>query len=161
MSVPIVFAIVLDVQAAIQAIATGAGYNYDVKATSVVIDPKDLTAVPSTETPFTVVGDPEVGSRDFAGSRPNAIKDRFTIRLMTRVEAPGTDRARKTLAAWLWAADVETKLSRDPQRGGRALYTYVQQPIVYYSLMPSATAIVIEIPVEILMQRAYGSPMEN
>jgi hypothetical protein len=157
-SVPVVLAIALDMQTALRSIAVGSGYHYTVKSGSVVLDPEDLGAVQATEVPYIIVGDYEPGARDFAGSRPVAIKDTFTFTLSFRVDAAGTDRARKATAAWNLYADIETVLAKDPQRGGLALYTYVQQPEIYIGGGPAMNSAYGEVPVEIRLQRAYGTP---
>jgi hypothetical protein len=154
---PTVLAIILNVQAALQAIAAADGYNTTVRASSVVIDPIDLATVNATDVPFLVVGDYTPGERDFATSRPVAIKDRFTLTLAFRIDALGTDRARKETAAWQLVADIETALAKDPQRGQKALYTYVQQPEIYPG-PPTTNQVYGEVPVEITLQRAYGQP---
>lgn len=158
MSAPVLLSIVLNMQAAIQAIAVSGGYFYDVKATSVILNPKPLAAVPTTEVPFLIVGHRvDAVLRNFTGSRPVSIQDRWRVVIEGRIDAPADDTASKLTAFSNFTADLEKALLVDPQRGGLALYTYVQQPIPYMG-DDSQSQLYFEQPVEVLLQRAYGSP---
>lgn len=154
---PVTLQVMQSVQLALQTIAIADGYYYTVKTDSVVLDPEPLELVNVTLLPYFVIGDVEPGERHFSGSRPVAIQDTFTVPVSFRVDVPGTDRARKLTAAWQLVADVETALAKDPQRGGVALYTYVQQPRIYAGT-PASNQVYGEIPVQVKLQRAYGAP---
>jgi hypothetical protein len=167
-TVPITHAVVLSLQAALQTIRRSAGYFYDIKATSVVLDAADLSGVSMTEVPWIVLGHRvEAIERSFKGSRPSAVEDRWRIVLESRIDAPGTSTSRKGLALAQFEADVERALTVDPQRtdletltGGvclQALYTFVGQPMRYMGIANQAMCF-SEIPVDVLLQRVYGSP---
>jgi hypothetical protein len=152
----VVLAILLDMQTAMRAITTSDGYFYTVKETSVVLDPEPLELVPATELPYVVFGDMTSNGRSFATSRPVAIKDDFTVDLWFRVDVPmGANKARKLTAGWNFAADMEVALTRDPQRGERALYTYVEQPTIHAGV-PASNQVYGQVPVRVTLQRAYG-----
>lgn len=151
---PAVLAVLLSLQTALRGIAIASGYFYDVKATSVVLDPQDLSAVPTSEVPFLMLDD-ETGTIEYTTSRPVAVKNDFTVPLLARVDAPGADPDRKRIAAWRLYADVERALAADPQRGGVAQFTYVQWPKFYFGLLDE-TEIYLEIPVRVLLQRTFG-----
>jgi hypothetical protein len=160
LSVPVVLGVILNIQAALQSLSRTGGYFNDVKSTSVVLDPISLETINPTDTPFTVVDEePGEGKNDFgpSTSRPVQLKNRFTIRLRTRLDVPGDDPGRLRTAGWQWYADVEKVLLVDPQRGARALYTYVQWPSIYLGLA-SQSQVYVEIPIEILLNRVYGVP---
>lgn len=157
MSTPVALAILQSLQAALQAVAIAGGYNFDVKASSVVLDPQDLTAVASTETPFFVLADGKLRTEG-GTSRPVAVKSYIDVSLCARVDAASADKDAKTIAAWTLYADIEKALLVDPQRGGLALYTYPDyenQTAFYYGL-PAQTFVLLEIPVRVALQRAYG-----
>lgn len=158
MTVPIGLAVVLNLQAALQGIARSAGYFNDVKATSVVLDPQALDAMPTTEMPFIVLDVEENGTTVYSGiSKPNAIQNHWTIPLLARVDAEGGDTSQKRRAAWQFHADVEKALTVDLQRGGLAQYTYLNWPQFYFGL-PSEIEVYVKIPIEIHLQRSYGNP---
>jgi hypothetical protein len=114
--------------------------------------------VPATETPFLVIGHRvEPVSRDFKGSRPTAIQERWRFVLEAALDAPGSDTARKLTASAQFAADVEVACVQDPQRGALALYTYVMQPTTYTGLA-NQNRLYVEVPIEVLVQRQYGVP---
>ena len=157
MSTPVALAVLQSIQTALRAIAVSSGYFYDVKSTSVVLDPIPLAMIPTTETPFFVL-DPEANGQNlYTTSRPVALKVDFTVPICVRVDAPGDDPDRKRTAGWQVYADVERALSADPQRGLLALYTYVEWPTFGFG-PPSQNEVYVEIPVRVLLQRAYGTP---
>lgn len=159
MSVPVLLAVALNMQAALQQIARASGYFTDVKATSVVLNPVMLQAVPVTETPWVNVGHliAPVPPRNFATTRPTAILDRWRFTLEAAIDAPGTDNASKLTAMANFAADVEVALCVDLQRGGLCQYTYVLQETQYPG-SPEQTRVYVEIPVEVTLRRNFGQP---
>lgn len=157
MSTPVLLAIVLNLQTALQGIAQAAGYFNTVKATSVVLDPVALLTVPATEVPFIVVGHHQVAVSRTWTSRPNAFQDVTRFTLQTRFDAPGTDVARKVTAYTQWIADIEVAVAADITRGGVALDTKVEQAQPYFGL-PNENICYAEIPIEIRWQRLYGKP---
>lgn len=162
MSTPVLLAVILHMQASLQGIRTAAGYRTDVRPSCVVIDPVDL--VTAAETPFVVLGHRiEPQGRTFGRSRPNGIQDIWRVVLEARVDAPGSDTARKLTAAANFVADVEQALVDDfghgagwgITRGGLVLDTRVAQETQYLS-PGNQHAVYLEIPVEVRIQRAYG-----
>src|SRR4051812_36651351 len=119
MSTPVVLAIVLNMQTSLQAISKAGGYFNDVKATSVVLDPEPLINAAATEVPKMVVGHRvEPIERNFRGSKPVSIQDRFRIVIEAVLDVSGgTDTARKLTAIAELVADVEQALCVDLQRG--------------------------------------------
>lgn len=161
MSMPVLLSIVLNMQAALQAISTAAGYFNDIKPTSVVLDAQALAPVSPTEVPFIVLGHMvEPVNREWGRSRSGvlgAIQDRWRIVLEARVDAPGLGTARKLTALTNFEADVEKALTLDLQRGGLALYTYVMQGTRFTGLANDPMSY-LQIPVEILLDRPYAQP---
>lgn len=158
MSIPLIYDIVADMQAALQGISTASGYNFDVLSTSVMIDPKNINTMPVSETPLLVLGHRvEPVSRDFTGSRPVSVKERWriTIEAIVDVENDLDDTSKKLMARAQFAQDVERALTADPQRGLKALYTYVGQDSAYPDV-DNQNRFYMEIPVEVLVQRVYG-----
>lgn len=169
-TMPAVLAGAASLQAALQQITLAGGYFNDVKTTSVTLDPVALELVPSTEVPRLIVaGRIEPVNRDFAGSRPVQVKDRWRYVIAGRIDAPGgaDTSARNTVCAQL-EADIEKALAVDPQRtdlatltGGtvlQALYTYVGQATRFVFVSGDQTMCFIELPVELVIQRVYGKP---
>ena len=156
---PVVLAVLLDLQAALQSITRANGCFYDVKPTSVSLDPIALQSVPVPDVPAFVIELPPSGEITYQTSRPTAVKNDFTIQVHARVDAPGqaTDRTRKTIAALRLVADIERRLAVDPQRSNVALYTYVAWPEIFFG-EPSQSEIYLTVPVRVLLQRTYGEP---
>lgn len=156
MSTPVALAILLSLQSALQGISIAGGYTFDVKASSVDLDPRDLTAVPLTETPFFVLADGKLRTEG-GTSRPVSVKSYIDVTLFARVDAT-TDKDAKTTAAWQLYADIEKALLVDPQRGGLALFTYpdYENQTAFYYGPPSQTFALLEIPVRVSLQRVYG-----
>jgi hypothetical protein len=151
---PAVLACLLSLQTALRGITIASGYFNDVASTSVVLDPQDLSAVPASACPFLML-DTEKGTIEYGTSRPVAVKNDFLVPLLARLESPGANPDRKRIAAWQFYADVERAVAADPQRGGVAMFTYVQWPTFYFGLLDE-TDIYLEIPVRVLLQRTFG-----
>lgn len=156
MSVPVLLSIVLNMQAALQTITAANGYNYDIAATSVVLDPEPpLGEVPSSSTPFLRLGHLiEPVSRDFK-SKPYALQDRWRIVVQGIVDCQGFAAGELVAARAQLEADVERALMVDPTRGGFALFTYPQQSTMD-GPMPNEVRAYIDVPVEVLVQRRAG-----
>jgi hypothetical protein len=154
---PVLLAIVLNLQAALQAITAPTYFN-TVKATSVVLDPVALDVVSTTELLFLVVGHriEVIGPRLFT-SRPVSIKIQRRIVIEAVLDAPGTDFAHKLTAIQQLVADVETALTVDVTRGGFALDTRVEDETPYVGLANQSRCYV-EIPVDVTFGRKYGQP---
>lgn len=158
MSTPFITQIVENMATALRAISTASGYNNTILASSVRVDPANITMFPATETPIVCLGHRiEPVSKDFTGSKPVSVKERWriTLEVVLDVENDVEDNSKKMTARFLFAQDVERALVVDPQRGGLALYTYVMQDSAYPDV-DSNTRLYMEIPVEVLMQRVYG-----
>ncbi len=154
---PVLLAIVVNLQAALQAITAPTYFN-TVKPTSVVLDPVALDVVSTTELPFLVVGHriEVIGPRLYT-SRPVSIKIRRRIVIEAVLDAPGTDFAHKLTAIQQLVADVETALTVDVTRGGLALDTRVEDETLYVGLATQSRCYV-EIPVEVTFGRKHGQP---
>lgn len=158
MSAPVLLAIVLNMQTALQAISVGSGYFNTVKPTSVVLDDVELLTIPSTETPYFIVGHlVEPVARNFETTKPTGILEKWRVTVDARIDAPGTGTARKLTALTQLEADVEKALCVDLQRGGLAQYTYTGQATCYTNFAQQNIAM-LRIPVEILLRREYGVP---
>lgn len=162
MSTPVLLAIVLNMQTALQGISTAAGYFNTVKLTSVVLDPIALTMESPTELPFVVIGhliepvDQVFTSRGGIGGR-SAMLLTDRIILEAALDAPGTSTARKLTAIAQFAADVEVALVKDVSRGGWAMDTRVKQFTSFVGL-PAQSRCFVQVPIEIKYGRQYGQP---
>jgi hypothetical protein len=157
---PTLLAILLHVQASLQAIAAGGTPSYftTVKPTSVILDAVGLDIESVTECPFIVLGNRiEVVAPRLYTSRPVSIKVQRRIILQAALDAPGEDYARKSLAIAQFVADVEVALTQDLTRGGLALDTRVEDETAYMSF-PAQSRCYVEIPVEVTFGRKYGQP---
>ena len=153
--------IMLNTQTVLRTISVAGGYHNDVKSASVTLDPVALDTVPDTEVPYMVLPELSGGPAwDYSGSKPTSIREAFQMTIYARVDAPGTDMDRKNKAAWDFLADVEKALKTDLQQSGFALYTYMgrpTRPTIYYGL-GEQNMVILEIPIEVLIQRTYGLP---
>ena len=143
-------------QTALQNIETSGGYNFDVKSTSVVLDPTALASVPATEVPYFVLEIQPEGEIQYTTSRPNPIKNDFRVNIYIRLDVNNDlTTSRKTIAAWTMFEDVEIALTGDEQRGGTAMFTYLGWPEIHMGLANQGQ-VYLTIPVRILLQRTYG-----
>lgn len=160
MSEPLIYQVILNIQTALRGISQSTGYNYTVRSSSVIVDPANVIVAPLTETPIFVIGHrvEPVGERSFTTSRPNAVKERWrvTMEIVVDVENDLEDGSKKAAARFRLVQDIERALTVDPTRGGIALYTYVMQDTAYPDI-ESQTRLYLEVPVDILMQRSYGT----
>lgn len=164
MSVPTILAIVLNLQSTLQGInGASGGYHYTVRASSVTLDPVALATKSSTETPFFVAGHRiEPVERTYHGiSRVPVVVETWNIVVEARVDAPGTDMARKVTAVQNLCADVEKAIASAPWShaagAGGSQRTLVQQHTAYYGLADQSMCYV-EIPVHVQFQRSFGAP---
>lgn len=143
------------------AIQTGAGYHFDVKATSIVGDPVSVLTTPTTDVPIIVLGDADLDITDFQPAR--RIKETFTVNLYMRADVIVPDSSAK-LDLWTqMVADVETALVGTDalaQRGGLALDTKLgRAKQLSPSLNPNNSMVFLERAITVLMQpRTYGQP---
>lgn len=150
-------AALLALQSALQGISVAGGYNYTVKAASVVLDPVSLETVNSTELPFFCFGGPEPLDRAWEAAR--RVKDKIKITLFARVDAPGTDLSRKTTAFENLVADIEKAIGANIHLGGVALDTRMGQPDAPAMGLGQTNIVILQAPIDIwLQQRVYGAP---
>jgi hypothetical protein len=165
MSAPVLLSVVLSMQTALQAITRAGGYFYDVKTTSVRTKPEPMLPIDPNETPLILLGHKlEPVSRDFAGSRPVSLKERWRITLDVRVDTISDDLVGGLTAFTNLAADIEKALTVDITANREiwsgtphVLYVYVMQPIPQFGLIPQGQ-VYFEQPVEVLFQRTYTQP---
>jgi hypothetical protein len=159
MSTPVVLAVLSSIQTAIQGISVGSGYNYTLKATSVVLDPEQLELTPATERPFIVCGVVIPGTRKYVtAGNPPAFGDEFTVLVSFVIDvAGGTDKTRKVTAGWKLLQDLEVAIAKDPQRGGVAQWTEADQPTLYPG-SGQQNSVYGELPVRVRLVRQFGHP---
>jgi hypothetical protein len=154
-SIPALVQIVKNMQTALRNIKAVDGYNNTIEA--VIVDPTNELisyAIPAIGLGHLI----EPMEKKFNTSKPVAVQERWkiTLEVVLEVQNDLDDTQKKFAARMAMAADVEYALTRDCQRGGLALYTYVGQD----SAWPDISVVnrfYMQIPVEILMQRAYGT----
>lgn len=87
------------------------------------------------------------------------VTEHVRIRLMARIDVPGTDPDRKQTAFENFVADVERAMVLDIARGGYALDTKLESPSQVMMGLDDKDWVLIEQPMIIRLQpRPYGSP---
>jgi len=127
-SEPILLRAILALQSALQGISKAGGYHYDVKATSVALEPVALQTIPTSELPYFIVGLVEEGlsltARSYQGAR--YVKDVWSFPLVARVDADGADPLRKIRAGINLIADVEKAVHVDLSLGNLVIDTRLE-----------------------------------
>lgn len=127
-SVPIILRAIMAVQLALQGIRAADGYHYDVKPSSVVLDPVALQTIPQSELPYFVVGlveeGPRITSRTYQGAK--YVKDVWTFPIVCRIDADGADSARKITAIANIISDIEQAVVQDLSLGNLIIDTRLE-----------------------------------
>ena len=159
MADPIALTVLENAASALRAIATGAGYHYTVKSTSVVLDPIEILLVSPTECPFLVVHFAGPGKREFMPAL--RMKDELRLAVVGCVicDGPGGVVADPKMAAWAnLAADIEKALTVDATRGGNAIDTRLDQPDEPMLGFGGQNRVIVVQPVRVILRRVYGQP---
>lgn len=149
------------VQTALRGIARSAAYHNDVKATSVVLDPTNVTVVDPNDTPFFVVGAWEPVERKYATSRPTQLKETGKLTLIGAIDAPGTDTSAKMTAFENMLADLEVALAGSIAKitlNGQIEYLKVLQPEQPGMGLENQNRVIVVQPLELQWLRNYGQP---
>ena len=158
---PIAYAIAKNVQSALRAMSTGAGYFYGVGSDAVKLDPdvnvEDMTA-PNGPRPCVLV---ETGAmdHDFQRSRSGEVEATLPLTIHWFHDADRTSDDALLETFFRGCADVERALTQDITRGGRATDTRVTS----CDLVPIGNSGICwaAIKVEIKSWRTYGAPTEG
>jgi hypothetical protein len=161
---------ILDVQTSLQAIRIADGFNFDVKAASVVTDPVAIDTVPLTELPYFVIGGGDEAfslDRDYTPSRYS--KDIVRLPVWARGDAAGTSFVRKMTIWTQLLADIERALtgargsvSKDTNitRGGVAIDTRLLTSEAPFIGLGTQSIVLVKQLVEIrLNPRPFGEPI--
>lgn len=161
---PNILAIVLGLQAVFQGISISGGYNYDIKASSVVLDPVNLATIATTELPFLTFGEGADGiDRSYKTTQPVEIREKRRIWLCGRVDATNSDTAARWTALSMLEQDIEAALSKQLSAagplygGGTAMFVEAQTP-TYYPGLPNQLQAYLRLPLDVLYRRNFGAP---
>ncbi len=147
--------LLLNVQTALRAISTAAGYGWTVRADSVALDVCNIFDVPVEHLPFFIVEPTDDGQRTFEPAMQ--LEDEFVATLTCRVDAKGEGADRRNTIGLQLAADIEKALTLDVERGGLAADTRLRKPQIYSSASGEQTVIVVQ-RVVMKLFRTYGVP---
>jgi hypothetical protein len=150
---------ILNLQAALQGISTGAGYYNDVMGSAVRLDPdqnvSDL-AGPGGPRPFVIIDFGDSEERwEYANSRQLRLQIPFHI-VMVVNSTPNVDESR--VQAFLrGCADVEKAIAADHNRGGYATDTRITSRHFRWD----GKEMWIRISAELWFNRFYGQPQQS
>lgn len=147
---------VVNLQAALKAIAVAGGYHHDVVDTAVKLDPDtDVEALltPGGPRPFVVlVVAPE--AREYSNANRVGLAQPVTIHWVS--ESEPTDDTSRMLTFFRGCADVERAIAQDIGRGGHAIDTKVIT--CTYNTASGGSQVWAAIDVVIHSRRVYGEP---
>ena len=160
MADPIDFLIIKNMQAALQAISKSAGYHHDISAVAVKLDKRhnveeripEANAPIGPPRPFIVL---EVQTDDFEYHHSGQLLQSmpFSVLFVDDTDAQDDDaRIKKHLTA---CADIETALTIDHQRGGKAIDTRLLGRELSDDDSSTVRTIVSG---EVRLHRTYGAP---
>lgn len=153
MTTPVWQAVWDDLVEALALITTGGGYHYTLSAANISTDMINLIGWPTA--PVVMIGPSEGSSRVFLASL--RARDRIVFGLEARVDAPGTDPARKGEAFTDFVADIERALMVDMTRGGFAARTLIRPPVGPFMGFGAQQQVLFSQEIEIDLIRAYGA----
>jgi hypothetical protein len=153
---PIEYRAILNLQAALQAIAVAGGYHYDVADAAVKLDPNVATEPllnPGGTRPFMYI-ELKDDKWDYA------YKGEFKLFQRVRVhwvhDSTPTDDASRMQTFFRGCADVEKAIAVDIGRGGLASDTRIVKRA--FDLATESSRVWAEIDIEIWLLREYGAP---
>lgn len=148
-------AILQDLATTLRSMTVAGGYGWDVKASSVVLDPDNIFDVPETALPFFIVEPSDGGTRQFQPALQ--LYDIFLAVITARVDATGADPSRRYTIGSQLAADLEKVLTVDLERSGLSADTRLRQPQIFTSMSGEQPVIVVQ-RVETRIYRTFGAP---
>ncbi len=154
---PIEFAVILNLQAALQDIDRVNGYYRTVAATSVKLDPNDAVEqmrASSGQRPYVLIEFAE-DALDYA-ERPSGLQLVLPLTVHWIAESDATDDASLLRTFFEGCADVEKAITADLSRGGRASDTRM----TVRRLTFEGSEVWAEIGVVVRLRRTYGEPNE-
>ena len=150
--------IALDLQAALQAISIAGGYNFDVEAAAVSLNPDDFTPEillgSVLHDPFFLILGEAGRSIRYSGANQLLELVPFTIFAATDVEL--LDPLSKLAAIQQLHADIETALVVDVTRGGRATDTRIVDK--QHDTPTGSRRVLVIVQVHVRLHRQYGAP---
>lgn len=157
MTDPIVWRVLTQIQDTIRGMRRADGYWFEPKPTSVVVDLVDWSLMPDAALPlFIVVLETRFAEREFLPAR--VLRERVALQVVGIVLADGPRVDERMRAAVRASADIERALAVDLTRGGLAVWTKVLAPEVPAFAVGSDRRVVIEQPIEVLIERRHGQP---
>lgn len=153
---PIEFRIVQNLQTALRAIATAAGFHYDVQTIAVKLDPNSaIEAVKSPGGPRPLVllqVNPE--RRQYEPGNQLKVIRPITIHWVN--ESTATDDDSRMQTFFRGCADVEQAIAADVSRGGLAVDTRIVRQVFEDSV--DGSQVWAQIEVDVQLHRTYGLP---
>ena len=153
---PIEFRIVQNLQAALQAIALGAGYHYDVHAVAVKLDPNSaveaLTA-PGGPRPLLLI---EVKPGPWQYSPASQVKRVLPMTVHWVSESTPTDDVSRMQTFFRGCADVEQAITVDLSRGGLAADTRIIRQ--NFDTAVDGSQVWGQNEIEVHLHRTFGQP---
>lgn len=154
---PIEYDLVLDVQAALQAITTGGGYFHDVAAGAVSVDPADhlevLTGTLVNQPFFIVEVSPARRLQYFPSMQ---LLEIVPVDVTAAMDAPQLVATSRLQTFERLCADIEKALTVDINRGNRASDTRIVDKQM--GMMVGAQRVIAIVQTEIRLHREYGKP---
>lgn len=145
-----------NLQATLQGMS-GAAYHYQVTHPSqVTLDPtvNPLTGVAGSSLLFILEPSPDGDKEYYPASQ---LTEDFIVNITARVEADAADALSKATAWEKLAADLETVLTVDLERGGEACDTRLLTPAPFVGV--GSNIVLVLQPVKMLLYRAYKDGM--
>lgn len=151
-------AIVQDIQTALRAAVAGSTYHYTLASAAVKLDPNHAAEEldsPSGPRPYALI---EIGdlTHEFRDARAGEVQVALPLTIHWYHDTDPTDDASLLSTFFKGCADVETALTQDITRGGRAVDTRVTGRAL--GLAASGARVWAGIDVEVSIWRAYGTP---
>lgn len=147
--------ILQDLQATLRMISVADGYGWNVKPSSVVLDPVNIFDLPDTALPFFIVEPTDDGDRDFHPAYQ--LTDDFVFVITARIDIKGDDPNARIIVGSRLYADIEKVLTVDIERSGLASDTRLRKPAIFTSMSGDQSVIVVQRG-SCKLYRTFGEP---
>ena len=148
---------VIDIQTALKNISIGGGYNHNVDAGAVSVDPADHIEVLTgalSHAPFFIV---EVSpGREIGYSGGNQTREFIPLDVTAAHDAEQLDPTSRLSVFQQLCADIEKAITVDITRGGRVTDTRIVEKQM--GMMVGGQRVIAVVQLELRLHRTYGSP---
>jgi hypothetical protein len=153
---PVDYRVLADLATTLQTISQANNCWFDVKPTSVSLEPQEVILVPDTEVPFVLVVPAPDGRRRWWPAYQ--LEDDIAAVILARIDVTSVDEpGAKLKAGQRIVADIERRLTVDISRGGLCVDTRLQKPRILYGL-GNDPIVLVEQLVLMRRHRTYGQP---